>query len=122
MSVMSFKHFYEGEFCSIGQNYSSSIFMKVFIVLCDSASVFIELQNLFYTENYRMSSTFTLPRVALTRNRRVFLNKSSFTIPQKSTDNIFKTVLLMVIRSIKEVSLGLLRPCIAKSSHFRLVC
>ena len=58
----------EWEFSNIGQNPSSNIFMKV--PLCTSVtSVFIELQNLFSSENDRTSIIFTRPRVVLTRNR-----------------------------------------------------
>ena len=57
----------EWEFYNIGQNPSSNIFMKV--PLCTSvASVFIELRNLFSSENDRTRLIFTRPRVALTRN------------------------------------------------------
>ena len=56
------------EFYNIGQNPSSNIFLKV--PLCTSvASVFIELQNLFSSENDRTRLNFTRPRVVLTRNR-----------------------------------------------------
>ena len=58
----------EWEFYNIGQNPSSSIFMKV--PLCTSvASVFIELQNLFPSKNDRTRLIFTRPWVVLTRNR-----------------------------------------------------
>ena len=47
---------------------SWNIFMKV--PLCTSvASVFIELPNLFSSENDRTRLIFTRPRVVLTRNR-----------------------------------------------------
>ena len=51
---------------TIGQNPSSNIFMKV--PLCTSlASVFIELQNLFSSENDRTRLIFSRPGVVLTR-------------------------------------------------------
>ena len=61
---------------------SSNIFMKV--PLCTSvASVFIELQNLFSSENDRTRLIFTRPRVVLTRNcnfkMAVDLLESNFT-------------------------------------------
>ena len=61
----------EWGFYNIGKNPSSNIFMKV--PLCTSvASVFIELQNLFSSENDWTRLIFThprRPRVVLTRNR-----------------------------------------------------
>ena len=95
------------------------------VPLCTSvASVFIELQNLFSSENDRTRLIFTPPRVVLTLNRNfkmavdllerklymwkfvhsyTILDEESeftFTFPQKSRDNIFKTVSLSVKRSI----------------------
>ena len=58
----------EWEFYNIGQNPSSNIFMKV--PLCTSvASVFLEFQNLFSSENDKTRLIFTRPRVVLTQNR-----------------------------------------------------
>ena len=65
----------EWEFYNIGQNPSSNIFMKV--PLCTSvASVFIELQNLFSSENDRTRLIFTRPRVVLTLKMAVDLLES----------------------------------------------
>ena len=99
------------------------------VSLCTSvASVFIELQNLFSSENDRTRLIFTRPGVVLTRNcnfkmavdllERVsytcenlysytILDKESeftFTFAQKSTDNIFKMAALSVKRSITKTS------------------
>ena len=54
---------------TIGQNPSSSIFMKIPIYIYTSAvSVFIEVQDLFSSENDWTSLNFTRPRVVLTQN------------------------------------------------------
>ena len=106
----------EWEFYNIGQNPSSNIFMKV--PLCTSvASVFIELQNLFSSENDRTRLIFTRPRVVLTLNRNFKISalymwkyvlshnfrwgiRITFTFPLKSKDNIFKMASLSVKRSV----------------------
>ena len=97
------------------------------VPLCTSvASVFIELQKLFSSENDRTRLIFTRPRLVLTRNRNfkmavdllrvsyacenlysyTILDEESeftFTFPQKSTDNIFKMASLSLKRSIDNV-------------------
>ena len=59
----------EWEFYNIGQNPSSSIFMKIHIYT-SVVSVFIQVQNLFSSENGWKSLNFTRPRVVLTRNHK----------------------------------------------------
>ena len=57
----------EWEFYNIGQNPSSSIFMKNSISTSE-VIVFIQVQNLLSSENDWTSWNFTHPRIVLTRN------------------------------------------------------
>ena len=112
----------EWEFYNIGESPSSSIFMKI-PIYTSVVTVFIQVQNLFSSENGWKSLNFTRPRVVLTRNHKfkmsvillesklylwkfVFLHSFGrgiriyFHLSTKNTDNIFKMASLSVKRYI----------------------